>query len=197
MTEVIGITGGIGSGKSRVCSYLAKLCQLPVIDLDQICKQLLLMGEPGWLALKEALGKKFFSPTGELDRMVLRNVLFTDDELRHQVDALLHPLARLEMKRQAGAEDDRLVLAEIPLLFEAGWQKDVSQIVVVYADSPACLQRIVERDHVSEHQARQAIEAQQCLREKALQANHVINNSRDWQETCVQIRHLADCLGCR
>ena len=196
MTEVIGITGGIGSGKSRVCNCLAKLCHLPVIDLDRICRQLLVINKLGWLALQEILDKNFFSSSGELDRKVLRKGIFADDALRGRIDTLLHPLARQEMARQV-AEVSGVALVEIPLLFEAGWQEDVSQIVVVYADPEVCLQRIVNRDHVSEQQAQQAIDAQLPLREKALQANHVIDNSRSWQETCSQIHHLADYLGCR
>ena len=196
MTQAIGITGGIGSGKSRVCNYLAKLCRLPIVDLDQICRQLLVQGASGWLALKENIDECFFGPSGELDRIAFRAALFAEDSLRSRVDALLHPLARVEMAKQVSAIDGS-VLVEIPLLFEAGWRKDVQQVVVVYADPVVRLQRIVGRDHISAEQARQAISAQRCLVEKALSAHHVIDNSFSWPDTCLQLRHLAGCLGCR
>ncbi len=193
---IIAITGGIGSGKSRVCSYLAGLCSLQVVDLDQICRQLLVPGAPGWQALKEILEDHFFSPSGELDRIAFRKALFADHELRSRVDALLHPLACVEMARQV-SRCNGPVLVEIPLLFEAGWQDEVEVIVVVYADPEVRVQRIIERDHVSAAQARQEIGSQYDLSEKALRAHHVIDNSGSWQQTCLQVRQLADDLRCR
>jgi dephospho-CoA kinase len=192
----IGITGGIGSGKSRVCRYLAKCCRLPVIDLDLICRQLLEPGAAGWLRLKNNLDKCFFTPAGELDRTAFRTALFADNELRSRVDTLLHPLARVAMTERILSSDGS-VLVEIPLLFEAGWHKDVQQIVVVYAEPAVCCQRIVDRDHVTVEQAQQAVAAQFPLSEKAKLADHVIDNSFDWQDTCLQLRRLAECLGIR
>ena len=193
---IIAITGGIGSGKSKVCSYLASLCRLPVVDLDRICRQLLVPGEPGWLALKEVAEDQFFTVSGELDRVAFRKALFADDELRSRVDTLLHPLARKEMTEQVSRYSGP-VLVEIPLLFEAGWQDDVQLIVVVYANPEVRVERIVSRDNVSVEQARQEVCAQYSLAEKASQAHHVIDNSNSWQQTCLQLRHLADCLGCK
>jgi len=193
--HIIAITGGIGSGKSKVCRYLASLCRLPIVDLDRICRQLLVTGAPGWQALKERVDGHFFTVSGELDRIAFRKALFADAELRNRVDALLHPLARKEMAAQVSCHSGP-VLVEIPLLFEAGWQEDMQRIVVVYADPEVRVQRIVSRDNVSAEQARQEICAQYSLAEKALQAHHVIDNSGSWQETCLQLCHLADCLNC-
>ena len=194
--HIIAITGGIGSGKSKVCSHLAQLCQLPVVDLDRICRQLLVAGEAGWLALKERIDDHFFTVSGELDRVVFRKALFADAELRSRVDALLHPLAQREMAEQV-SRNSGPVLVEIPLLFEAGWQDDVQRIVVVYADPEVRVQRIVSRDSVPAEQARNEICAQYSLAEKALQAHDVIDNCGSWQETCLQLRHLMDSLSCR
>ena len=192
--NTIGITGGIGSGKSRVCNYLAKICRLPIVDLDLICRQLLVQGAPGWLVLKEHLDGCFFGPSGELDRKAFRAALFAENSLRCQVNALLHPLARVEMVKQVSAVNGP-VLIEIPLLFEAGWQKDVQKIVVVYADPLVRIKRIVDRDHIPEEQARQSVSIQHCLVEKAMNAHHVIDNSFSWPDTCLQLRHLADRFG--
>jgi dephospho-CoA kinase len=192
--RAIGITGGIGSGKSRVCSYLAKSCHLPVVDLDCICRQLLEPGAAGWLKLKENLDERFFGPADALDRTVFRTALFADTELRSRVDSLLHPLAREEMAERISSVNGS-VLVEIPLLFEAGWHNDVESIIVVYAGPAVCCQRIVDRDHVTVEQAQQAVAAQFSLAEKARLADHVIDNSFSWQDTCVQLRQLADRLG--
>ena len=192
----IGITGGIGSGKSRSCNYLSVLCGLSVIDLDQICRQLLLTGQSGWQALKQELGKQFFYPSGGLDRKKFRQALFADEQLRSTVDSIVHPLAKAEMARQVARIGSR-ALIEIPLLFEAGWHGDIERIIVVYADTPVRCRRVARRDHVSFEQALQAVSAQRCLFEKALHAHHVIDNSGCWAESCLQLRHLAGCLACR
>jgi len=195
-SQIIGITGGIGSGKSRVCRHLARFCQIPVIDLDEICRQLLLSGHAGWQVLRTAIDKKFFLPSGDLNRELFREDLFLDKGLRRQVDKVLHPLAQKEMRHQVGKKQG-MVLVEIPLLFEAGWQDMVDFIVVVSADETTRVQRIVLRDQVTEEQARLAIRAQLPLEEKASKAHYVVANSRSWEKTCQQLNRLAEVLGCR
>jgi dephospho-CoA kinase len=202
--SLVGITGGIGSGKSRVCRFLARQYRFPVIDLDAICKQLLMPEESGWLALRDILPVDFFCGSGALDRKAFRDALFSDSALRNRVDAVLHPLARLEMEKQVARVFAVAcpvlpvlpVLVEIPLLFEAGWQDDVQLIVVVYADIPVRLQRIIQRDQISEEQAGKAVDAQRCLTEKASLADYVIDNSGGWRHTCTQLRQLVGALGC-
>lgn len=191
---VIGVTGGIGSGKSRVCAYLAERCRLPLIDLDAVCRQLLLPQAPGWLALKQLLPDAFFTGTDELDRQALREAIFADAALRHEIDAALHPLARREMNGQIAQLNAPAVLADIPLLFEAEWQDSVQLIVVVYAELPVRLRRIAERDGVTQHQACAAAAAQSCLLKKAALADKVIDNSGDWRHTCLQLDRLAERL---
>ncbi len=195
MRGPVVITGGIGSGKSLVCRQLAQLCRVPVIDLDAICRQLLEPGKAGWLALKENIDNCFFTQAGELDRVAFRTALFADNELRARVDSLIHPLARVEMEKQVSAADGQ-VLVEIPLYFEAGWQGDDHLVVVVYADASVCRQRIVARDHVPPEEAERAIAAQFPLEKKAELADHVIDNSGKWQDTCLSLQQLADTLGC-
>ncbi|MCW5211410.1 dephospho-CoA kinase [Desulfobulbus sp. TB] len=189
--RVIGITGGIGSGKSKVASFLSQEYNLPLINLDTLCRILLQPQHAGWLALHSLLPATYFNTQGELDRQYFRQQLFTDSALRSQVDAALHPLARQEMNKQI----DRLhgtVLTEIPLLFEAGWQESVDSILVVFASTKVRLQRITQRDNVSEKEAQNALAAQQCLRKKAAAADHVIDNSGSWEQTCLQIQHFAN-----
>ena len=194
--QLFAITGGIGSGKSRVAQYLAATYSLPLLDLDQICKQLLQPEQAGWLALKELLTEGFFTPSGQLDRRLLREAIFTDASLRASVDARLHPLARQEMLAQYAQQAAPVVLAEIPLLFEVGWQRIVEQIMVVYAPVPVRLQRLRQRDQVSKEQALQAINSQECLFSKARQADYVIDNSRDWSRTLGQLQPISQRLFC-
>lgn len=196
--QVIGITGGIGSGKSRVCTFLAEKYNFPLLSLDIICRNLLQPQKAGWQALRALLPDAYFTPNKELDRQRFRQQLFVDSALRSQVDTVLHPLARQEMEQQIASLITGLItgfgpgpiLIEIPLLFEAGWQESVDMIIVVYADTTVRLQRIMQRDRVSEEQAKKAVAAQQCLREKAASADHVIDNSGLWEQTCSQVQQL-------
>lgn len=188
---LIGITGGIGSGKSMVRQFWGTYFSLPSIDVDALCRQILAKGESGWQALQANLGNRFFTDNGNLDRPRLRAALFSDPVFRRQVDSLLHPLARTALQEQVRhLESTALVLLEIPLLYEAGWHGDVDRAVVVYAAKEVRCRRIVARDKVSNEQALSAIDTQMSLADKVLAADHVIDNSGSWFLTCLQIFHL-------
>ncbi|HEB51153.1 MAG TPA: dephospho-CoA kinase [Desulfobulbus sp.] len=192
---VIGISGGIGSGKSRVCRFWSARFSLPLIDLDAICRSLLRPGGEGWRALQAGFGNRFFSENGSLDRAALRRAIFADHGLRRQLDRLLHPLARRAMQDALAAQaSETPVLVEIPLLIEAGWRSDVDRVVVVYAGLCERCRRIVKRDHVDCSEALRAIRSQMSLADKALVADHVIDNSGAWADTCLQVIHLGRLL---
>lgn len=191
---LLGITGGIGSGKSSVSRLLASYCRAPFVDVDQCCRQLLAINQAGWLALRDSFGDAFFLKSGEIDRVALRKGLFSDAGMRQRVDGLLHPLAREAMRREVVLCQAPLVLVEIPLLYEAGWQGDVDAVLVVYARRGAQCCRIMRRDHVSRKKAVQAIAAQMDLGEKAKQADFVIDNSAAWSVTRDQVVALGNQL---
>ena len=187
----IGITGGIGSGKSRVAAYWAARFGLSLINLDLLCRELLDQGQPGWQALAERFGDIFFLSDGSLDRAALRKALFSRPTLRREVDRLLHPLARRRMHTQVGQAGGEVVLVEIPLLFEAGWERDVDRIVLVFAHDRARIRRLVDRDAINGQDAARALASQWDLAKKIFAADHVIDNQGMWQDTCLQILHLA------
>ncbi len=194
----VAVTGGIATGKSRVAACLAELGGAGRLDADAVCRELLHPGQPGWLALREGIGPAFFRPDGELDRPLLRERLFAEPALRARVDELLHPLARAAMHRQAEAwllagRYHRLV-AEVPLLFEAGWQADYRQVVVVMAAPEVCIARLMQRDGVSRQAAVQSMAAQMPLAEKVRLADYVLDNSGDWEATRRQIGELLPLL---
>lgn len=191
---VLGITGGIGSGKSCVSRLLASYCLVPLIDIDQCCRHLLEIEQPGWWALRRTFGEGFFRPDGAVDRVVLRQRLFADVEIRRQVDALLHPLAREVMRAQVGLYRAPLVLVEIPLLYEAGWQEEVGAVLVVYARRGARCCRIMRRDGVSRREAARAIAAQMSLEDKVDRAEYLIDNSRAWTLTRTRVVALGNEL---
>ncbi len=188
MTQmVLGITGGIGSGKSAVSRLLACYCLAPLIDLDQCCRHLLDVNQDGWLALRHHFGDMFFRDSGEVNRALLRETIFSDTAIRQQVDRLLHPLARAAMRQQKAGIDSELILVEIPLLYEAGWEPEVDAVLVVYARPGAQCCRVMRRDGVSRREAVQAVAAQMKLAEKARRAEYVIDNSGSWSVTRDQV----------
>lgn len=191
----VGLTGGIGSGKSSVARYCARRFGLEIIDADGVCRQLLAPGGEGYEAFRSSFGHDFLAADGGIDRQRLRLAIFRDHQLRQRLNALMHPLARREIEKMlARAADPRRCLVEVPLLYEAGWENDFSAVVVVYASDRRCLARLIKRDRLSLAQASDAIAAQLPLRDKAFRASHVIDNSGCWQDTCLQILHLGEIL---
>jgi len=193
-TYLLGVTGGIASGKSSVSRLLSSYCRVPLVDVDQCCRCLLERNQPGWLALRADFGDSFFLQSGEVDRLALRERIFADADFRRQVDAILHPLAREAMRREVALCNVPLVLVEIPLLYEAGWQSDVDAVLVVYARRGAQCCRIMRRDGATRNKACQAIAAQMNLGKKVKQADFVIDNSGTWSTTREQVIALGNQL---
>lgn len=197
-TGIIGLTGGMGSGKSAVAAHLCDLHGAKHIDADQVCRRLMEPHEKGWIALQDMFGEKYLGADQALDRQKLRHAIFHDERVRSQVNSLLHPLARDEIVRLLGRTSnphiDQKVIVEVPLLFEAHWEKDFATIVVVYADKEQCLKRLIKRDQINREEAEAAIASQWPLSDKVLWADHVINNSGTWSATCLQLLHLGRLL---
>jgi dephospho-CoA kinase len=196
-TEKIGLTGALGSGKSSVARFLQNSLVAECIDVDLLCRQLLKPNARGWHALHQTLGREYFNADGTVDRARLRNGLFRDDKLRTRVNHLLHPLAREEVVRRLQEIEHRiggLVVVEVPLLFEAGWEDMFDRIIVVYADCTSCCERIMQRDGVSFAEASSGLTAQSSLAAKVVRADHVIDNSGSWAATCLQLLHLKKIL---
>jgi dephospho-CoA kinase len=196
-TGTIGLTGALGSGKSTVARFLKNSLAAEYIDVDLICRHLLKPNARGWNALRQSLDREFFKADETVDRARLRHALFGDDTLRARVNRLLHPLAReeVEMRVQRIARlSGGPVVVEVPLLFEAGWEDIFDRIIVVYADCITCRARIMRRDGVSSAAASSGLAAQSSLLAKAMQADHVIDNSGGWAATCLQLLHLKKIL---
>ena len=191
---ILGITGGIGSGKSAVSRLLTSYCLVPLVDVDQCCKSLLDVGQPGWSALEKSYGEQFFLANKEVDRVKLREKLFSDDHFRRHLDALLHPLAQAAMMREVQQFKAELVMVEIPLLYEAGWEHAVDAVLVVFARRGRQCYRIMHRDQVTRLQAARAIRSQMDLGKKARLANYSIDNSGDWRQTRKEVIRLGDAL---
>jgi len=194
--NVVGITGGIASGKSRVAALIAQLCEVSLIDADRVARGLFATGEV-LSSLRELIGGRFFDAQGQLRRPLLRREIFRDAGLRRSLDEFSHPLIWrkiVELLADAKREGQGEVLVEVPLLFEAGWQGHFSRVVVVYADEFTCRGRLCKRDGVNLQDAVAAIGAQMPLEDKLLKADHVIDNGGSWWDTVLQVRRLCPYL---
>ena len=197
MSKVIGLTGGAGSGKSSVASFWDERNNIAAMDADEVSRLLLVPGSRGWLSLKEILSEQYFLPDKTINRPLLRETIFAEDNLRARIDKTIHPLVHQEifstikLLEEKGHKD---FLVEVPLLFEAGWQEDFDKIIVVFAEREQCLQRLLKRDNITKSQADAMLRSQIPLEEKKLRAHHVVDNSGRWSETCTQLIHLEDLL---
>ena len=173
----IGLTGGIASGKSTVEQRLIEL-GVPVVNADDSARAVVAHGQTGLAAVVERFGGGVLRPDGELDRPALRNLIFRSPEKRRDLEAILHPLIREHMERQAaGAVGPYLVLS-IPLLVESSGARDrVDRILVVDADESQQVQRLMTRDSVSVEQARAVLAAQARRTDRLKAADDVLLNS--------------------
>lgn len=172
----IGLTGGIASGKSTVTQRFAEL-GVPVIDADVASRKVVEPGTPGLAQVVERFGVGVLAD-GRLDRRALRNLIFNDSSQRQALDAILHPLIRAEMEREAAQARAPYVIMAIPLLVEGGTARQrVDRVLVVDADETLQIQRLQARDGSSEEQARAILAAQASRAARLSAADDVLLNS--------------------
>ena len=198
MIRKIGLTGGIASGKSRVAQMLAARLDCAHMDADEICRQLLQPHAVGWREFSSIFGARYIGEDGGINRPLLRQDLFADEELRRKMNNMLHPLVKKTISRRMArilADDPgSRVLVEVPLLYEVGWENLFDTVVVVYADYATCISRLMERDGADRTTAARELESQLPLSEKARRGDHVIDNSGMLPETERQVEQLAALL---
>ena len=189
----IGLTGGIGSGKTTVAHYFAAL-GVPVIDADQIARELVSPGQPALQAIVNAFGTTVLDNNGQLDRARLRARVFGAEAhpgQRQLLESILHPLIRAEMQRRAQAMTAPYGLLSIPLLVEGGQTDQVERILVVDAPEAMQYQRVRQRDNVSSDAEITAILRAQASRQQRLAvADDVIVNDADLEKLHQQILAL-------
>lgn len=175
----IGLTGGIGSGKSTVTRLFAEL-GVPIIDTDEIARAVVAPHTVGWHAIIDHFGTSIINPTTqELNRRQLRELIFTNLQEKKWLEQLLHPLIREQVQQQTAALTADYCITVIPLLFESAYDYDLDRIVVVDSYPLQQQARVIARDHANAAQVSQ-IMAQQISREQRLaQADDVIDNTQE------------------
>lgn len=185
MRRVIGLTGGIASGKSAVSLILQGL-GMQVIDADGIAHEILVTDEAIKQEVVAVFGSEVLNAGGAVDRGRLGNIIFQDAGRRRALERILHPLIRDELWKRAREGNDDVVL-EVPLLIEQGEHARVDLVVVVYAARECQIQRLMGRDTISREEAVSRIATQLPLEEKVSYAQYVINNNGSLEETEEQV----------
>jgi dephospho-CoA kinase len=203
VTRVVGLTGGIGTGKSTVGRMLAALGAV-VVDSDAIVRELQAPGTPLLAEIVAGFGREMLLPDGSLDRARLGALVFSDPAARARLNALVHPAAgretlrRLEAARAAGA---RLVVLDIPLLLEGRAARgapdpkrvasdSAQEVIVVYAPEALQIERQMQRDGATREHALARIRAQLPIEEKKRLADHLVDNSGSLADTERQVREV-------
>lgn len=192
LTYKLGLTGGIASGKSTVAD-LFKQAGYPVIDADAIARQIV---APNSLALKKIalrFGQEVIQPDGTLDRKALGAKVFGHPQALADLNAIEHPYIRVALTKaldEAVNSGAKLVVGEIPLMYETHWEQYFDGVAVVNITPQLQLKRLMARDNLSEVQAKARIDSQMPLAAKVAQADFVIDNSLGAQMREVQVNQL-------
>ena len=174
---IIGLTGGIGSGKSAAAEILKEL-GLKVIDLDLITHELMRPGELGYIEIKKEFGEKYIDTKGALDRKLLREEIFSSFDLKKRIESILHPIIFEECNKQLNLlKHEKYIVLVIPLLFETkNYISLIDEALLIDCDLEIQIERVMQRDSISKALANRIIKNQMNRQEKQLLADKVFLN---------------------
>lgn len=190
--QIIGLTGGIACGKSTVAAMLRSL-GAPVIDADAISRSLTAPGGEALPAIRKAFGDTVFSPDGTLDRKALAALVFSDSAQLEQLNAITHPLILSRMRseidrcREAGAP---LVVLDVPLLLEAGFDRLCTQTLCVVADEETQIARLSSRDGMTRQEALARIRSQMPVIQKSALCNRSLCTQKPLNDLAAEVEKL-------
>lgn len=191
MTKILGLTGGIASGKSTVSAYFASL-NVPIIDADLVARKVMRADSPALLAIREEFGTEVLLENGELDRKTLGELIFASPEKRNRLNEIVQGRIRAEIKRQLTEYQKKnppLIILDIPLLYEEHYENLVDEVMVVYVDADVQKSRLRNRNkELTEEEALNRILSQMPLLEKAELADVLIDNNGTIEQTRVQVQ---------
>lgn len=193
---ILGLTGGIASGKSTVSEMLARF-GADIIDADCIAREIVEPGQKAWEQIVKCFGEAILFPDGAIDRKKLGTIVFADEKERKKLEEITHPEIRrrirekLDAVREAGR---RVAVLDIPLLIEVGWTDMVQQLWLVYIDRDTQLERLMRRDNLTVAEAQQRLAAQMPLADKRKYADVIIDNGGSLEDTAAQVQKAWDKL---
>ena len=174
---IIGLTGGIGSGKSAAATILKRL-GLKIIDLDQITHDLMMPSELGYIRIKKEFGEKYIDTKGAIDRKLLREEIFSSLDLKKRIESILHPIIFEECNKKLNIlKHEKYIVLVIPLLFETkNYISLIDESLLIDCDLETQIERVIKRDNISKALANRIIKYQMSRQEKQLLADKVILN---------------------
>ncbi len=194
---LVGLTGGIATGKSTVSALLRQLgCE--IVDADLLAREVVEPGQPAWTTIVAEFGQDVLTGDGTLDRKKLGAIVFADPERRRRLEAITHPAirerfqARLDELAEKGFTG--IVIFDAAVMIESGNYKNMDRLVVVVTDEPTQMSRLRGRDGTDDAEGRRKIASQMPLSEKAKLADYVIDNSGDRHATAEQVRRVFAAL---
>src|SRR6266849_4919666 len=193
--KLIGLTGGVGSGKSTVAEMMREL-GAQVVDADEATHAVYEPGSPGFDAVVREFGDAYVE-SGHIDRSRLGELVFRDDDARRRLNSIVHPLVREWMAQRTAEAAERgaeVVVQDVPLLFENGLERLFSSVVLVYVPEEIQVERLVSGRGFTPERARAMIAAQMPIENKRGLAHHVINNSGTREDTPSQVKTISKQL---
>ena len=190
---VLGLTGGIGCGKSEAARHLKSLGAAH-IDADAISRSLTAPGGEALMEIRCAFGDRVFAPDGALDRRALAEIVFSDAVAKRRLEGIIHPLVEARTRRAIADADAPVAVLDVPLLFESGMDALCDETWAMSADEAVQIERVRVRDGLTEAQARARIANQMPMAERNARATRVIDSARPIEETRSELARLYAAL---
>ncbi|AUB73953.1 MULTISPECIES: dephospho-CoA kinase [Pseudomonas] len=186
---ILGLTGGIGSGKSAAAEHFAAL-GVHVVDADHAARWVVEPGRPALAKIAEHFGDAVLQADGQLDRSALRSLIFSDPELRRWLEALLHPLIREEIALNLAQAKSPYAILVSPLLIESGQYATTQRVLVIDAPQALQIERTLLRDNTSEQQVQAILKAQASREERLSHADDILVNDSDLKTLQTEVERL-------
>lgn len=185
--RIIGLTGGIATGKSTVANYLANPYHLPILDADIYARKAVQLSSPILSAIAQHYNSDILLPDGTLNRKKLGQIIFNNPDERQWLEQQIHPYVQNRFVEEINQLPNQTLALVVPLLFEAGMTNLVTEIWVVYCPFQQQLERLMQRDHLTLEQAQARINSQMPIEEKCDRADVVLNNSSTLEALLKQV----------
>ncbi|AMK76321.1 MULTISPECIES: dephospho-CoA kinase [Methylomonas] len=185
----IGLTGGIGSGKSTVCQLFAEF-GVPIVDADLIARQLVEPGQPALLVIAASFGSQMLNQDGSLNRARLRDAVFADADKKRELDGIMHPLVYEKIAADVSALTADYCVIAVPLLLESKNAYAVDRVLLIDCPVDAQIERVIARDKLTRQQVQAIIDSQMSRQERLSKADDVIDNIAGPEQLAEQVKRL-------
>ncbi len=191
--KVIGLTGGIASGKTTVASILKEF-GAEIIDADKVAREVVEPGKQAWIEIKSAFGDNAILPDGNINRKYLADLIFNNPQMRKVLNSIVHPKVineinnKIDYYKQKG--DTKVVVLDVPLLLETGMESMVDEVWVVAVDEETQINRMLKRDKISVEEAKNRIKSQMPLKEKLKRGDKIIEGDLTLPSLKNKLQHM-------